>query len=67
MATFAEMKNARQKFEQSCAEQNRKAAERVASARATGAACVVTPMLAFGGTPYCTTHRVMGPCPFAKA
>lgn len=67
MANLADMMSARQKFEQACAEQNRKAAERVAAARANGAACEVVPMLAFGGVPYCTTHRVMGPCPFAKA
>lgn len=54
----------RNEFERACAEQNRAASVRVAEARRAGATCEVVPMLAFGGIPYCMTHRVMGPCPF---
>jgi hypothetical protein len=54
----------RAEFETMAREQNeRRAAERT-MARETGAPCAVTPMYAFGGIPYCTTHSVMGPCPY---
>jgi hypothetical protein len=54
----------RTQFEKAAAQQNAQRAAAVVMARETGAACNVVPMLAFGGVPYCTTHRVMGPCPF---
>jgi len=56
----------RSEFEAACREQNRRKAEAVVEARAAGAACSVTHMMAFGGVPYCTTHRVMGPCPYGQ-
>lgn len=55
----------RSKFEAACAAQNQRRAAEVAAARSTGAPCAVVTMFAFNGVPYCTTHRVMGPCPYA--
>lgn len=54
----------RSSFETLCSEQNTDAAVRRETARQSGAACNITPMLAFGGIDYCTTHGVMGRCPF---
>lgn len=55
----------RNEFEQAAKAQNERRATEVAQARETGAACVTTPMMAFGGVDWCSTHRTMGPCPFA--
>ncbi len=55
------------RFEAAAREQNTRRAVEVRDARASGAACAVTPMLAFGGIGYCTTHRVMGECPYGGA
>lgn len=55
----------RNEFEAAAKSQNAKRSAEVAAARESAAPCNVTPMLAFGGVPYCTAHRVMGPCPFA--
>lgn len=54
-------------FEQTCRDNNARRENEVATARETGAPCSIVDMLAFGGVPYCTTHRVMGPCPFGGA
>lgn len=57
--------SSRATFERTCREQNARRAEQRAEARATGAPCIVTTMFAFGGIDYCTTHGVMGTCPYA--
>lgn len=51
-------------FEVAAKQQNAAAAQRRSDARANGAPCAVVTMFAFGGTPYCTTHGVMGVCSF---
>ena len=56
----------RQEFEQACAEQNARRNREIISARNAGAPCDIVTMYAFGGIPYCRTHAVMGPCPYAK-
>ena len=57
----------RNEFEVAARTQNEQRATKVAEARRDGAACDVEVMLALGGVPYCRTHRVMGPCPYAPA
>lgn len=54
----------REGFELAARQQNQERDRQVAEARATGAACSIVTMFALGGADYCTTHRVMGPCPF---
>ena len=54
-------------FENLAQRQNVEAAAKVVEARETKSACVVVEMLAFGGVPYCTAHRVMGACTFGGA
>lgn len=56
----------RNEFEQAARKQNADRDAQVADARTSGAPCVLVTMFAFGGIDYCTTHRVMGPCTFAK-
>jgi hypothetical protein len=65
--TRAEEKMERIEFEQAARKQNEERAAQVAEARKTGGACDVEIMFAFGGTEYCRTHRVMGPCPYRSA
>lgn len=57
----------RHEWEQACREQNARREREVVAARQKRESCDVTPMLAFGGTPYCRTHRVMGWCPYGGA
>lgn len=52
-------------FENAARQQNLAAAARRAEARATNAPCVIVEMFAFGATPYCTAHGVMGACEFS--
>lgn len=56
----------RQEFETAAREQNEARSREVEAARAAQSPCATIPMLAFGGILYCTTHRVMGECPFAE-
>jgi hypothetical protein len=56
----------RNQFEAAAKQQNAERAAQVVDARVNGAPCVVVTMFAFGGVDYCSTHRVMGPCPFAQ-
>jgi len=56
----------RNQFNQAAAQQNTQRAAEVIQARATGAACSITTMFALGGVDYCTTHRVMGTCPYGQ-
>jgi len=53
-------------FETAAREQNQRRTQEVQQARATGSACEIVDMLAFGDT-FCRTHRVMGECQFGKA
>ena len=57
----------RAEFDRACAAQNAERAAERAKARESAAPCVVVDMLAFGGAPYCTTHGVMGQCPYGRA
>ena len=57
----------RAEFDAASRKMNSDRACAVAEARVTGAPCRVVDMLAFGGVPYCSAHRVMGPCPYGAA
>ena len=52
-------------FEQACREQNECRTQAVVSDRASRADCALVDMFVFGTT-YCTTHRVMGECPYGR-
>ena len=52
-------------FEKAARDQNHARNVEVANARASGSPCSVVTMYALGGAPYCTAHRVMGPCPYS--
>jgi len=54
----------RAEFEDLARTQNARRDAAVAQARADGGPCETIDMLAFGGLPYCRTHRAAGPCPF---
>lgn len=54
----------RNEFEKAMAEQRTDHAKERAAARRGATACDVVTMYAFGGTPYCRAHGVMGPCPY---
>lgn len=67
MSNLDRMMEARARFEQACADQNARRDVEVAVARETASPCDVVDMLAFGGVPYCRTHRVMGECRHGRA
>ena len=55
----------RAEFEQLAVKHNAARDAAVVKARVEGGPCETIDMLAFGGIPYCRTHRSVGPCPFA--
>lgn len=56
----------RSQFEAAAQQQNDVVATRRADARASHAPCSLVPILAFGGTDYCTAHGVMGECTYGS-
>jgi len=57
----------RSEFEKEARRQNAERGIERAKARTERKPCEVEIMFAFGGTPYCRTHGVMGPCPYGVA
>jgi hypothetical protein len=54
----------RSEFARAAREQNDRRDIEICEARRRALPCDVETMLAFGGTPYCRSHGVMGPCPY---
>jgi hypothetical protein len=63
----ADRRENRGEFDKAMRGQNDNHAKTRAEARANATACDVETMFAFGGTPYCRSHGVMGPCPYGTA